>query len=403
MIKEFIKYKVVIKVRQNLKDKLKIILPKFVINLIQWYRSKKMPLLKNVLDSNYLRTALLVYVTEPFITGMNNTHQNSWQVIEIARVISKFGYNVDVCDYNYNKSDFNKKYDLLIDLHPRDNAVYNKFLKPDCIKIAYLTGSNTSFSNVAEQKRINDVYRRRNIKLIPRRQAPLISKRIENYDAIFFIGNEYNLKTYSEFKMPPVYFIKNTGYDFNFGNEKRKANNFMFLGSAGQVHKGLDLLLEIFAQKCRDCNLYVCSSFENESDFCEAYKHELYNTSNIHPIGFVDIKSDKFKEIAEKCAYMIMPSCSEGIAGSVLTAMSAGMIPIVSRECGFEDDEVIYLKDCSKECIEKSIKYYAVKDNEWIKNESDKAIKIVKERYSEECFIESICKGLKNVLLDKDI
>lgn len=398
MIKEFIKYKVVIKVRQNLKDKLKIILPKFVINLIQWYRSKKMPLLKNVLDSNYLRTALLVYVTEPFITGMNNTHQNSWQVIEIARVISKFGYNVDVCDYNYNKSDFKKKYDLLIDLHPRDNAVYNKFLKPDCIKIAYLTGSNTSFSNVAEQKRINDVYRRRNIKLIPRRQAPLISKRIENYDAIFFIGNEYNLKTYSEFKMPPVYFIKNTGYDFNFGNEKRKANNFMFLGSAGQVHKGLDLLLEIFAQKCRDCNLYVCSSFENESDFCEAYKHELYNTSNIHPIGFVDIKSDKFKEIAEKCAYMIMPSCSEGIAGSVLTAMSAGMIPIVSRECGFEDDEVIHLKDCSKECLEDSIKFYASKDDEWIKSESEKAVKIVKERYSEECFIEFICNGLENVI-----
>lgn len=389
--------------RQNLKDKLKIILPKFVINLIQWYRSKKMPLLKNVLDSNYLRNALLVYVTEPFITGMNNTHQNNWQVIEIAKAISSFGYNVDVCDYNYNKSDFNKKYDLLIDLHPRDNAVYNKFLKPDCIKIAYLTGSNTSFSNIAEQKRIDDVYKRRKVKLIPRRQAMLISKRIENYDAAFFIGNEYNLKTFSEFKMPPVYFIKNTGYDFNFCNERRKANNFMFLGSAGQVHKGLDLLLEVFAEKCKDCNLYVCSSFENESDFCKAYKNELYNTPNIYPVGFVDIKGDKFKEIAEKCAYMIMPSCSEANAGSVLTAMSAGMIPIVSCECGFEDDEVIHLKDCSKECIEDSIKFYASKDCEWIKSESEKSVNIVKERYSEECFIEFICKGLKNVLSDKDI
>lgn len=357
-----------------------------------------MPLLKNVLDSNYLRNALLVYITEPFITGINDKHQNSWQVIEIAKAISKFGYNIDVCDYNYNKSDFNKKYDLLIDLHPRDNAVYNKFLKSNCIKIAYLTGSNTSFSNIAEQKRINDVYRRRNIKLIPRRQALLISKRIEDYDAAFFIGNEYNLKTFSEFKMPPVYFIKNTGYDFNFCNERRKANNFMFLGSAGQVHKGLDLLLEVFAEKCKNCNLYVCSSFENESDFCKAYKYELYNTSNIHPIGFVDIKSDKFKEIAEKCAYMIMPSCSEANAGSVLTAMSAGIIPIVSRECGFEDDEVIHLKDCSKECLEDSIKFYASKDDEWIKSESEKAVKIVKERYSEECFIEFICNGLENVI-----
>lgn len=381
----------------TIKHLIKQILPKCVLRYIYIYigRGHK---IDDVFKTGFSKNCLLDYITNPFIKGVSYTHQNSWQVIEIAKAISKFGYNVDVCDYNYNKSDFNKKYDLLIDLHPRDNAVYNKFLKPDCIKIAYLTGSNTSFSNVAEQKRINDVYRRRNIKLIPRRQAPLISKRIENYDAIFFIGNEYNLKTYSEFKMPPVYFIKNTGYNFNFGNEKRKANNFMFLGSAGQVHKGLDLLLEIFAQKCRDCNLYVCSSFENESDFCEAYKHELYNTSNIHPIGFVDIKSDKFKEIAEKCAYMIMPSCSEGIAGSVLTAMSAGMIPIVSRECGFEDDEVIYLKDCSKECIEDSIKFYVSKDDKWIKNESEKAVKIVKERYSEECFVESIIQAFSNTL-----
>ena len=384
--------------KQKIKDTLKKILPKCIIHLIIYLKSKKKLLLNNVFNDNGNKNCLLVYITDPFINGIKDNHQNSWQVIEIAKAISKFGYNIDVCDYNYNKKDFNKKYDLLIDLHPRDNAVYNKFLKPDCIKIAYLTGSNTSFSNIAEQKRIDDVYRRRNIKLIPRRQALLISKRIEDYDASFFIGNEYNLKTYSEFKMPPVYFIKNTGYDFNFCNDRRKANNFMFLGSAGQVHKGLDLLLEVFAEKCRNCNLYVCSSFENESDFCEAYKYELYNTSNIHPIGFVDIKSDKFKEIAEKCAYMIMPLCSEGIAGSVLTAMSAGIIPIVSRECGFEDDEVIHLKDCSKECLEDSIKFYASKDDEWIKSESEKSVNIVKERYSEECFIESICNGLENVI-----
>ncbi len=389
-------------VKNILKNQLKKITPQIFIYLIHYYRDKKLPLLKNIFNKKYSKNCLISYITNPFVKGVSYTHQNSWQVIEIAKAISKFGYNVDVCDYNYNKSDFNKKYDLLIDLHPRDNAVYNKFLKSNCIKIAYLTGSNTSVSNIAEQKRINDVYRRRNIKLIPRRQAPLISKRIESYNAAFFIGNEYNLRTFSEFKMPPVYFIKNTGYDFNFCNEKRKANNFMFLGSAGQVHKGLDLLLEVFAEKCKDCNLYVCSSFENESDFCKAYKNELYNTPNIYPVGFVDIKSDKFKEIAEKCAYMIMPSCSEGIAGSVLTAMSAGMIPIVSRECGFEDDEVIHLKDCSKECIEKSIKYYAAKDNKWIKNESEKSVKIVKERYSEECFVKSIIQALSNTLNTKE-
>lgn len=385
----------------KLKIILKTIIPQNYINLIHKYKAKRLPLLKNTFGTNYDLNCLLVYITTPFIKGINNLHQNSWQVVELAKIISEFGYNVDVIDYNYIKSNFDKKYDMLIDLHPRDNAVYNKVLKENCIKIAYLTGSNPSFSNTAEEKRIKNVYKRHGKKLLCRRHAELISKRIETYEAAFFIGNKYNLKTYTEFKMPPVYFIKNTGYDLKFSNKNRKDNNFMFLASAGQVHKGLDLLLDIFANTCKDCNLYICSSFKNEIDFCELYKDELYNTPNIFPIGFLDINSQEFKNIAEKCAYMIMPSCSEANAGSVLTAMSAGMIPIVSRECGFEDDEVIHLDDCSKSCIEKYIKYYSMKDEKWIKDESDKAEKIVKERYSNNNFRKSIRNGLMGVL-DKE-
>lgn len=381
-----------------LKNTIKKYLPKNVLNFIRWYKAKNLPLLENIFSEKNIKKCLICYITNPFINGVEDNHQNSWQVIELAKLISKYGYNVDVIDYNYNKSNFNKKYDLLIDLHPRDNSVYNKFLKEDCIKIAYLTGSNTSFSNTAEQERIKNVFNRRKVKLKLRRQAPLISKRIESYDAAFFIGNEYNLKTYAEFKMPPVYFIKNTGYKFNFSTKNRNPKNFMFLASAGQVHKGLDLLLEVFADRCKDLNLYICSGFENETDFCNAYKEELYHTSNIHPIGFINIKSEKFREIAEKCAYMIMPSCSEANAGSVLTAMSAGMMPIVSRECGFDDDEVIHLKDCSLKCIEETVKFYAMKDANWIKVMSEKSVNIVNERYSEKCFTQSIIQALSSTL-----
>ena len=382
-----------------IKNIIKKYLPKNILNFIHWYKAKKLPLLQNVLGEKNIKNCLICYITNPFINGVKDNHQNSWQVIEMSKVISRYGYNVDVIDYNYNKSDFNKEYDLLIDLHPRDNAVYNKFLKQGCVKIAYLTGSNTSFSNEAEKKRIREVYSRRKENLLPRRQAQLISKRIENYNAVFFIGNEYNLKTYAEFKMPPVYFIKNSGYKFNFSNEKRNPKNFMFLGSAGQVHKGLDLLLEVFADKCKDCNLYICSGFKNEIDFCKAYKQELYHTSNIHPVGFIDIKGEEFKELTEKCAYMIMPSCSEANAGSVLTAMSAGMIPIVSRECGFEEDEVIHLENCSMECIEKAVRLYSQKDTDLIKNMSEKSVRIVAERYSEKDFSESLENGLNQILV----
>lgn len=95
---------------------------------------------------------------------------------------------------------------------------------------------------------------------------------------------------------------------------------------------------------------------------------------------------------------MIIPSCSEENAGSVLTAMSAGLIPIVSRECGFKDDEIIHLQDCSLECLEKNVNEYAVKNIDWINSESERVKRIVEERYSQKCFGDSIFKAFEDVL-----
>ena len=263
------------------KKHIKKILPKYIIDFLKSLKAKfSNKIISNVYQTNYKRNCLIVYITAPFRKGIASSHQNSWQVVEMARIISSFDYNVDVIDYEYNRNHFVKKYDLLIDLHPRDNCVYQTSLKTDCIKIAYMTGSNTRFSNNAEKTRLDNLERRKHKRLIQRRSAVLISRKIEKYNAMFFIGNKYNLQTFSEFKLPPVYFIKNNGYLLNIQGNKRSEKNFCFIGSFGQVHKGLDLLLEVFAYKCTDCNLYICSSFKEEEDFCNLYNKELYKTKN---------------------------------------------------------------------------------------------------------------------------
>ena len=78
--------------------------------------------------------------------------------------------------------------------------------------------------------------------------------------------------------------------------------------------------------------------------------------------------------------------------------MSAGIIPIVSKECGFDDDEVINLPDCKKETIIKAINEYCMKSKEWIIAQSEKAIEVVKNRYSERNFTESVENALKKTL-----
>ena len=315
----------------------------------------------------------------------------------MARVIGTFGYNVDAVDFS-NVSALRRikdKYDLIIDIETlREPGFWSNNMNDSCKLVIYSTGSSLTFSYAEERKRLDDVYHRRGVKLQPRRTItkPEREAIIETANAFWHIGNSYNVHTYDYLKLPPVYFIKNTGYKFDWVRKDiiRDKHNFLFFASGGQVHKGLDLLLEIFGREGFGCNLYICSSFMHEEDFCEEYRHELFEQQNIFPAGWVDIKSPEFRETTEKCAYALMLSCSEARAGSVLTVMSAGLIPIVSKACGYDDDEVVNLPDCRMETLEQYIAEYSHKSDEWLRERSEECVNLARTRYSFGSFSQSV-------------
>jgi hypothetical protein len=358
-------------------------------------------LCKNVNRTNFPKNCLLLYIVDPFLTGqIKPFHQNQWQVKELATIVSEFGFNVDVMNYNNTKVKLTVKYDLIIDLHPGLNNAYKNHMSDSCLRVAYITGSNPSFSNKAESDRLDYLFRRKGIRLRPMRYVnPFDKYEMANLDAVFFIGNSYNLKTFSGCNLKRVYYIKNTGYDFlkNEDFSKKSPQNFLFLGGVGQVLKGLDLLLDAFSRN-KHLNLYVCTDFENEKIFCKIYKKELFHSSNIYPLGFVDITSNQFKNLTKICSYIILPSCSEGISGSVLTGMSAGLIPIVSRECGLEDNEVYHLQENSVEFISQIINMFSKKQIDWIITESRKAMEIVADKYSKNNYSVSVRNAMKGLL-----
>ena len=114
----------------------------------------------------------------------------------------------------------------------------------------------------------------------------------------------------------------------------RARRHFLFFASRAQVQKGLDLLLEIFP-RLPGLDLYVCSMFEGEKDFCECHHLELYQTPNVHPIGWIQVNS---RSSASGAALRVRdPSeLPEGEPGSVVQSMAAGLIPLVTREAGIE-------------------------------------------------------------------
>lgn len=366
-------------------------------------RMAKWRSLENVCGSSHTRRCLLCYVVAPFLHGgePNPAHQNQWQAREIARQLDRLGYCVDVINYDNPKPLLRHQYDLVIDIHPGSYRPYLPFLKPNGKKIAYITGSNPVVTNQAEQARLDDLYARRGVRLAPRRQSvPFTAEVLERFDAFFLIGNRRTLATYDMFQLPPVFLLPNTAVvGINPGCSGRSAQNFLFLASGGQVHKGLDLLLELFP--CHPLlQLFVCSSFKSERDFCTLYHRELFATPNIHPEGFLDITGRRFQELAGSCAWMLLPSCAEGMSGSVTAAMSAGMVSVVSTFCGFEDDEVVLLPDCKVETIEKTVLALASISAEHLTMESEKALKLAEESYAAACFSQRIGLALAEVLHD---
>jgi hypothetical protein len=351
------------------------------------------------------RRALLLYTIEAFLpAGRAEAHQNAAQQRTLARVLGEMGYVVDVVDFPETRRRLLwRKYDLVVDIYPRRRPLYEKRLKRDARRIAYLTGSDVEFSNRAERQRLADLERRRGIKLPPRRQAePIPRDLLAEFDAWLYFGNAHTLGTFAPRPGQPAYRMYNNGLDGIEPTDPalRNPKRFLFLGGYGQVHKGLDLLLEVFVQ-ATDVHLTVCSQFEREPDFVRSFRREMYGSPSIKSVGFVDVRGPRFREIQSTCGYLILPSCSEGEATNVTVGMSFGLPALVSKECGFDEPEIAVLPDCSHESIGREVRRLAAVPRLEYEASSRASVALVQRRYRPEHYEASVRAGLAAALGDQ--
>jgi glycosyltransferase involved in cell wall biosynthesis len=111
--------------------------------------------------------------------------------------------------------------------------------------------------------------------------------------------------------------------------------NFIWFGSVGLAHKGLDLALEAFA-RMPGLNLTVVGAINLDPDFKRVYHRELYELPNIRTPGWITATSPEFLALLRDQVGVVYPSCSEGGAGSVICCMHGGLIPIVTREASVD-------------------------------------------------------------------
>jgi glycosyltransferase involved in cell wall biosynthesis len=162
---------------------------------------------------------------------------------------------------------------------------------------------------------------------------------------------------------------------------------FLFFASGSQVQKGLDLLLEVFA-RLPHLELHVCSGFAKEPDFCACYRRELFETGNIHAVGWVDVAGERFAEIARRCACVIHPSCSEGQPGSVVQGMHAGLVPVVTRAAGLDIRGFgVEVEDDAIGALERVVLDVAERPPEWHRERAARTRAVALAEYGEDAFL----------------
>jgi glycosyltransferase involved in cell wall biosynthesis len=255
------------------------------------------------------------------------------------------------------------------------------------------------YNNLAESRRLFELQQRRGVTLRPWRfEYPNLA--IENSDYATILGNEFTKNTFS-YANKPMYRMPNAHpflYPWPQGkNFEACCKNFLWFGSGGLVRKGLDLVLDVFAEM-PEYNLTVCGPIQKEKDFEKAYYKELYQTPNIHTVGWVNISSPEFLKITDKCIGLIFPSCAEGQCGAVINCLHAGLIPIISYESGVDVDEFgIILKDCSIHTIKNTVRMVSDLPADKLRKKAKKAWEYARANHTREKFAEEYRKVIEKI------
>lgn len=349
---------------------------------------------------------LMSYVTLPYLNPdpkILDMHTNRWESMEMVRAFVERRYAVDLIDTSNTSFIPKKKYDIFVDNGSNMDRL-TPLLGPDCKKILHATTAHWKFNNDAEQKRFDELFERRGVRLpVDRVLKP--NKAAEFSDEITLLGNEFTSGTYSFANKKISRIPISTTHLFNSPKEKdfeAVRKNFIWFGGAGVIHKGLDLVVEAFAQM-PEYNLTICGKIDGEKDFLEIYKKELA-LPNMQIAGFVDPGSEAFERMRKNNVALIYPSCSEGQSGAVVLCMHAGLIPITSYESGVDvGDSGVILKENTIEQIKTEVTNLASSPSEILEAKARSAWEFARANHTRETLAKSYRAFVDGLLADTSI
>lgn len=335
--------------------------------------------------------ALLDFIVDPFVPGFSaktsRSHSNHWVTTTIVDTLGAAGYAVDVTDWRNMHPPLADDYDLVLG-QGRAFERSCKNLRREIPRIYFGWGLYAGATQCALAERVQHVKKHRGIMIHqthPSDEGPRFATEV------WSMGNEYVFETYRRIASVPVFELPNPivdgvqpprpGKDFQ---EARR--HFMWMAAYGTLRRSLDVLLEVF-EKTPDYHLWVCGGIEHEKSFFAAYRRELLELPNVHYVGWLDVAGDQYHEITHRCGYMLYPSISDGMPGSVVNAMAEGVIPILTDAAGMDCGGFgTRIPQIDHETIRQLIAEAAAIDPSDLARKSQEASRFAWKRYSKDAF-----------------
>ena len=368
----------------------------FIKDYFYYHRIPDTPVVLNINDdcNSDQKRAVVCYLTYSFLYDWEKTNigrTQPYEIMKIVKTISWFGYAVDVIGCNDLRAleiVKHRKYNLIFGFGEAFYRLTNSH--PDINSILYMTENIPDFSFKQEKVRIDYFYQRHGRKIRLRRSGKFYKKHHFDklYSHVITMGEtELLKKSYSNPKFIFPTGLRNKKYSFTEKNHMQSRYNYLWFGSTGAIHKGLDILLDVFYKR-DDIILHICGLDKKEKKILNIQQRE-----NIIEYGHVDVNSDAYLELVQRCTYIILPSCSEGFSTSVTTGMLHGLIPVVNKDTGGfnrANDKVIFLEDFRVEYIDKRINELSSFDPEKLSKLSKKVFDFAQENFSIEAFENSL-------------
>lgn len=350
------------------------------------------------------RYALLSYLPNPVQASLRyediNQFSNDGLGISWAKVLNSLGYIVDIISWDDTTFIPKKNYDLFVGHGGKNFEYIHKQLNHRTKSIYFSTGSYWKYHNIQEVKRFEDFKSRHGVTLRYDRyihESEEYANKIA--DGIICLGNLDCKKTYDKFTN--VYNLnigcfpdQNTRSSSTIGSNLLR-RNFLFLSGGGNIHKGLDIVLDTFSMNSH-YNLFVMTRLDR--DF-ENFYHDILKLPNINYVGFTPMRSKKYYNILDKCSYLVFPSCSEGSPGSVVETMQRNILPIVSKESHIDVTNFgIKLENSTTSELQSAIDKVTKYSTKTFIKKANLAATTVKTRHSPENFEIELTKAVQKIL-----